>query len=283
MQGIDLHTHSTISDGSFTPEELVMLATEKQIHTLALTDHDSMDGIQRASIVAKQQQICLISGVEISTQWQRASTKKCYGVHIVALNMQNVEPLEYILQQQKYIRAERAKQICYKLSKITAYDAWEDALQLANGHPDHITRSHIAQALYNKGLVSRIQHAFDRYLKQGKPAYIPCEWVSFQQVIQTIHQSQGFAILAHPCDYDLSATNLRFLIELFAQCGGDAVELSPSSKPLSTRQMLDRCIAQHQLKVSIGSDFHGDHMPWRKLGNVPQPSPQHIGIWQLFR
>lgn len=283
MQGIDLHTHSTMSDGTLSPEDVVLLAKQKNVHLLALTDHDNMDGVHRASLVAKQQHIQFISGVEVSSQWQRPSTKKSYGVHIVALNMQQPDALLSLLEQQKSIRAERAKMICHKLQKITAYDVWEDCLQLTDGQADRITRSHIAQALLQRKAITRLQQAFDLYLKQGKAAYVPCQWADFQQTIDAIHHSQGFAILAHPAEYDLSATNLRYLIEIFAQAGGDAVELSAESKPLATRQMIDRCISQHQLKISVGSDFHGSHMPWRTLGKVPSIQAHHTGIWQDFR
>lgn len=282
MQGIDLHTHSTISDGALSPEDLVLLAKQKSIHTLALTDHDSMDGVQRAKIVAKQQQINLISGVEISTQWHRPNTKKTYGVHIVALNMQNPEPLYELLEQQKVIRAERAKTICEKLYKVTAYDAWQDVLDMVDGYAERVTRSHIAQALQQKNIVNRLQTAFDVYLKQGKPAYVPLQWVDMADVMTAIHNSQGFSVLAHPAEYDLSATNIRYMIDLFSQMGGHAVELSHHSKPLGTRQMINRCIQQHQLKISVGSDFHGSHMPWRVLGHVPEINAQQVGIWEMF-
>lgn len=101
MQGVDLHTHSNISDGTLTPELLVQAAIEKGIHTLALTDHDTMDGLKIAEQVAKNQPIQIISGVEISSQWARPSTQKSYGVHIVALNIKNPEPLEVLLAEQK--------------------------------------------------------------------------------------------------------------------------------------------------------------------------------------
>ena len=95
--------------------------------------------------------------------------------------------------------------------------------------------------------------------------------MGLKETIEVIHNSKGLAVLAHPTRYDLSATNTRYLIELFASCGGDAVELPPPVDPLSTRQMIDRMIDQHHLAVSIGSDFHGENMPWIKLGNTPKP------------
>ncbi|ENV18121.1 PHP domain-containing protein [Acinetobacter guillouiae] len=283
MQGIDLHTHSNISDGTLTPELLVQAAIEKSIHTLALTDHDSMDGLIQAEQFAKNQPIQIISGVEISSQWSRPETKKSYGVHIVALNMQNPEPLQQLLTQQKKIRAERAKQICDLLIPLIHQDIYAEVVAKVDGEPDRITRTHIAKTLVEKGFVQRAQQAFDKYIKEGKKAYVKFDGLGLAETIQVIHESQGFAVLAHPTRYDLSATNIRYLIEIFAQYGGDAVELPPAMEPASTRQMVDRMIAEHGLKVSVGSDFHGDNMPWIKLGNIPRVKEGQVGIWESFR
>lgn len=283
MQGIDLHTHSNISDGTLTPELLVQAAIEKSIHTLALTDHDSMDGLIQDEQFAKNQPIQIISGVEISSQWSRPETKKSYGVHIVALNMQNPEPLQQLLTQQKKIRAERAKQICDLLIPLIHQDIYAEVVAKVDGEPDRITRTHIAKTLVEKGFVQRAQQAFDKYIKEGKKAYVKFDGLGLAETIQVIHESQGFAVLAHPTRYDLSATNTRYLIEIFAQYGGDAVELPPAMEPASTRQMVDRMIAEHGLKVSVGSDFHGDNMPWIKLGNIPRVKEGQVGIWESFR
>jgi len=283
MQGIDLHTHSNISDGTLTPALLVEAAIEKGIHTLALTDHDSMDGLIQAEQFAKNQPIQIISGVEISSQWSRPATKKSYGVHIVALNMQNPEPLQRLLTAQKKIRAERAKEICELLIPLIHQDIYADIVAKVDGEPDRITRTHIAKTLVEKGIVQRAQQAFDKYIKEGKKAYVKFDGLGLAETIQVIHESQGFAVLAHPTRYDLSATNIRYLIELFAQHGGDAIELPPAIETASTRQMVDRMIAEHALKVSVGSDFHGDNMPWIKLGNIPHVKEGQIGIWESFR
>lgn len=282
MHGVDLHTHSNISDGTFSPQQLVDAAVEKLIHTLALTDHDTMDGLVLAEEAAKNHEIKIISGVEISSQWSRPATKKNYGVHIVALNIQKPEPLQKALNQQKKIRAERSKQICDLLLPLIGEDIYADVLTKVDNIPDRVTRTHIAKTLVEKGIVTRPQQAFDKYIKEGKKAYVKFDGLSLEDTVQVIHESGGFAVLAHPTKYDLSATNIRYLIEIFAKFGGDAVELPPAIEPSSTRQMVDRMIAEHGLKVSIGSDFHGDHMPWIKLGNVPSLKPGQIGIWESF-
>lgn len=282
MHGVDLHTHSNISDGTLSPGELVSAAIQQGIHTLALTDHDTMDGLALAEQAAQGQDLKIISGVEISSQWSRPATKKSYSVHVVALNMQNPAPLQALLEQQKQIREERAKQICDLLTPLIGQDIYNDVLLKVEGVADRITRTHIAKTLQEKGIVTRVQQAFDKYIKEGKKAYVKFDGLSLEDTIRVIHDSQGFAVLAHPTRYDLSATNIRYLIEIFAKYGGDAVELPPNIDPASTRQMVDRMIAEHGLKVSVGSDFHGENMPWIKLGNIPRVKEGQVGIWESF-
>lgn len=283
MFGVDLHTHTLISDGTFSPEQLVQAAVDLKIHTLAVTDHDTMDGLERAQNYAQDHDIQIISGVEVSSQWSRPNTKKSYGVHIVALNMQDETPIRAMLEQQKKVRAERAKVICQLLEKCIDFDIYPDVIAQVDGQADRVTRTHIAKALVEKNIVSRPQQAFDRFLKEGKKAFVKFEGMGLKETIETIHASQGFAVLAHPTRYDLSATNIRYLIELFAESGGDAVELPPNIEPTSTRQMVDRMIQQFGLAVSIGSDFHGDNMPWIKLGQTPRVHDGQKGIWESFK
>ena len=283
MFGVDLHTHSFISDGTLSPEQLVQAALDLKIHTLALTDHDTMDGLVLARKHAQDYDIQIISGVEISSQWSRPNTQKSYGVHIVALNMQDEAPIKTMLEKQKKVRAERAKLICELLEKCIGFDIYPEVLAKVDGFPDRVTRTHIAKTLVEKNIVSRPQQAFDRFLKEGKKAFVKFDGIGLKETIEVIHASQGFAVLAHPTRYDLSATNIRYLIELFAECGGDAVELPSSSEALSTRQMVDRMIEQFDLAVSIGSDFHGENMPWIKLGNTPKVNEGQTGIWERFQ
>lgn len=283
MHGVDLHTHSNISDGTLSPQQLVEAAAASFIHTLALTDHDTMDGLELAREAAKDHEIKIISGVEISSQWSRPATKKNYGVHIVALDVQNPEPLQQALEQQKRIRAERSKKICDLLIPLLGQDIYPDVVAKVDNIPDRVTRTHIAKTLVEKGIVTRPQQAFDKYIKEGKKAYVKFDGLGLEETIQVIHASGGFAVLAHPTRYDLSATNIRYLIEIFARFGGDAVELPPAVDPASTRQMVDRMIAEHGLKVSVGSDYHCDNMPWIKLGHIPAVKDGQVGIWESFR
>ncbi|MFB2538559.1 MULTISPECIES: PHP domain-containing protein [unclassified Acinetobacter] len=282
MLGIDLHMHSHFSDGELSPQQLVAMAQQRNITMMALTDHDSIDGNVIAENYAQQAGIRFIDGVEISAVWSRPSTKKSHSVHIVALNMQNLAPMQQLLAQQQQLRGERARLICEKLQKIIVHDILPDVRALVDGHDDRITRSHIAKVLLDKKIVSRQQQAFDQYLKEGKRAYVPFMGVTMADAIDIIHQSNGFAVLAHPTKYDLSATNIRYMVELFAQNGGDAIELPPAQENPNTRKMIDDLIAKYQLKVSVGSDFHGSHMQWLSMGNVAKLKDGQVGIWHSF-
>ena len=282
FQKVDLHSHSLYSDGQLSPFALLDLAREKQIDTFALTDHDTMEGSLLIESYAKDIGINLIRGVEISSYWQRPSTKKSYAVHIVALNMKNLAPMHALLEKQKQHRAERALLICEKLQHILKTDFLPEVRELVDGYDDRITRAHIAKVLVKRNVVTRLQQAFDRFLKEGKRAYVPFIGVEMADAIQIIHDSQGVTVLAHPTKYDLSATNIRYMIERFTEAGGDAIELPPSSESSATRLMIDRLIAQYDLNVSVGSDFHGSHMSWLHLGHVPQLKDGQVGVWECF-
>ena len=282
MIGVDLHTHSNVSDGELSPVELLHHAKQQNIQMLALTDHDSLDGNLLAAECAVDLAIRFIHGVEISSYWQRANAAKTHAVHIVALNMQNLAPMQQLLLRQQQLRAARASLICEKLQAILKTDFLPEVLALADGHLHRISRTHIAKVLFKQGVVSRLQQAFDRFLKEGRPAYVAFNGASMDEVLAVIKASQGVSVLAHPSKYNLSATNVRELIARFASAGGDAVELPAANEPPATRQMVDREIALHGLKVSVGSDFHGLHMPWRRLGAVPTAKANQYGIWQDF-
>lgn len=282
MQRMDLHTHSHFSDGTLSPTALIELAKLHDVSMLALTDHDSLDGLAEARLAAQQNNIQLIDGTEISSQWFRPNKQKANGVHIVALAPKDLTALQEFLKGQQQIRAARAEQICAKLAKLVKQDPWPDVLAMADGRAEGVTRAHIAQWLLQQHKVSKLQQAFDRYLKEGKPAFVPLSWANMEDVIHAIHDSGAQAVLAHPTKYDLSATHIRYLVGLFKSLGGDAVELPPINEPPATRGMIDYLINQHDLAVSVASDFHGPHMPWLKLGQVPTPKPEQRGVWENF-
>lgn len=287
---IDLHCHSTCSDGTYAPTEVVKRAHDAGVNVLALTDHDTLAGIDEARLAATTHDMMLINGVEISCEHtlsggygKNKSTKKI--IHVVGLDFVDRDKMQASLQQLQDSRATRGKRITEKLSELLAIDfdeLWQQVCAKAGGNPQAVGRAHIGQVLFERGEVKTVQQAFDKYLADNKPAYVPIEALSMAEGIALIHECGGKAVLAHPTRYQLSATRIRKLIKEFAQLGGDACELPSNSEPLSTRRMVDRSIAEHELSVSIGSDFHGSNMPWRRLGDVPTLTTDQRGIWKGF-
>jgi 3',5'-nucleoside bisphosphate phosphatase len=278
----DLHTHSYFSDGQLSPKDLVTAAHEAQVDILALTDHDTVDGLVEARQQAELLGIRLVDGVELSTQWTRPTTKRALSIHIVGLAMKDMAPLEQVLVAQKIIRARRAEMMCAKLEKITKRPAWDAVLALASGRAEGVTRGHLAQWLVNEKLINKPQQAFDRYLGEGKPAYVPLEWLSMADGVAAIVASGGQAVLAHPTRNNLTATALRQLLIDFKAAGGRSIELPAANEPPATRAMINRLVAQHEFHVSSASDFHGAHMMWNKLGHVPLLAEGQKGVWELF-
>tara|TARA_B100001179_G_scaffold90973_1_gene64472 strand:+ start:262 stop:1143 length:882 start_codon:yes stop_codon:yes gene_type:complete len=286
----DLHCHSTCSDGTYAPTEVVKRAHAAGINVLALTDHDTLVGIDEAREAANAYDIQLINGVEVSCEHtlsggygKNKSTNKI--IHVLGLDFTDREKMHATLQQLQDSRATRGQRITKKLSELLSIDfdeLWQAILDKAGGNPQAVGRAHIGQVLFERGEVKTVQKAFDKYLADNKPAYVAIEALTMQHGIELIHACGGRAVLAHPTRYHLSATRVRKLIGEFAQLGGDACELPATSEPISTRRMVDRSIAEHNLVTSIGSDFHGSNMPWRCLGDVPILNEDQRGIWELF-
>lgn len=285
MQRVDLHMHSRFSDGSLSPTALMQAAAAIKLDRVALTDHDTIDGLAEAREAAEQLGVDLINGIELSAQWLKTSThlaqnSRAVSVHIVGLGMTNLPQLDQALQQQQQVRAARGQLICQLLQPYIQRDAWPAVLAMADGQAERVTRAHIAEWLVQQGLVQRHQQAFDRWLGDKRVAHVPLQWMSMSDAVQLIHACGGQSVLAHPTRYGLSAAVLKRLVADFAACGGRALELPAFQAPPATRAMIDRLVAQYHLKVSTSSDFHGDSMPWIKLGNVPAIKVGQVGIWQ---
>ncbi len=281
---IDLHSHSTCSDGSHTPSELLQKAFAAHIDIFALTDHDTLAGLIDAKQQADTLGITLINGVEIScehtlTGGYGKNKAKDKIIHVLGLGFDDLDQMNATLGPIQDSRGKRGRLIVEKLATLTGFEVealWEAVLLQANGNAVAVGRAHIAQVLLQQKIVPTMQKAFDKYLADNKSAYVPIESLSMQATIALIHNCGGKAVLAHPTRYHLSATRVRKLIAEFAEFGGDACELPSRDEPISTRRMVDRQVAEHGLAVSIGSDFHGSSMPWRKLGDVPVLAPEQV-------
>lgn len=286
---IDLHSHSTASDGTYSPQALIDLAYRAGVRLFAITDHDTLSGFLSVDKQVLPSDFRLVSGVEIScTHTLTGGFGKNQAlnkiIHVVALDVMKVDTLQTWLLDIQNSRATRGLAIVQKLGDllpIVVDEFWQAILDKVGGNERAVGRAHIAQTMVSFGLVTSIQDAFDKFLADNKPAYVAIKTPSMSETIATIHACGGLSVLAHPTRYGLSATRTRRLITDFAELGGQACEL-PNNEPLSTCQMIDRELAKNNLLVSVGSDFHGTTMPWRRLGKVAKPKAGQVGVWEKF-
>lgn len=269
----DLHCHSTASDGVLSPSDVVRRAAENGVNVLALCDHDTVAGIDEARSAADEVSIELITGVEISTNWEGR------GIHIVGLNFDKTHPkMTALLAHQKHLREKRAVEIGEKLEKAGIPNAYEGAKALADGE---VTRAHYARYLVQIGKVSNDGQAFKRYLGQGKSAFVKAEWTDIPTAIDTIHAAGGLAIIAHPLRYEMSGKWVRKLMADFKDWGGDGMEMADCGTTKDQRQMLARWAAEFGFVGSVGSDFHFP-CGWVELGkNLAVPDGVKP-VWEMF-
>jgi hypothetical protein len=271
----DLHSHSIASDGALSPTELVKRAYEKGVTVLALTDHDTTNGLAEAQQAAAELGMRLINGIELSA----SHLNQC--LHIVGLNIDPNNPAlsEGIAQQQK-IRDLRAKQIAEKLEKKKIFGAYQFVTQAAgNGE---ITRSHFADFLLTHQHVTTQQEAFDRYLSKGKPAFVPTVWASLEETVAWIKAAGGVAVVAHPLRYKLSVKWMNRALAVFKQAGGQGIEVVTGRASLDEIRMSQQFAEKHQLYASAGSDFHAPDNLYLELGRLAAMPAGLKPVWELF-
>ncbi|WP_432209917.1 PHP domain-containing protein [Marinobacter alkaliphilus] len=273
---IDLHCHSTASDGALTPEDLVARAAEQGVSHLALTDHDTIAGLAQARARGQELGLSLISGVELSCVW------RSHTIHVVGLDFDEADPAFLkALAQQNENRWQRARLIADRLARLKVDGLLEKATALAGG--DVPGRPHFAQVLVNAEVVPKTAHAFKRYLGSGKPGDVKACWPELSEVVQWITDAGGIAVLAHPRKYRLTATRLRELTADFRRAGGRAIEVSVSGQSSGDLGFVAELARREQLLASQGSDFHFPGAPWCELGRIMKMPEGLEPVWHHFR
>ncbi|MGD8514067.1 MAG: PHP domain-containing protein [Granulosicoccaceae bacterium] len=268
---IDLHSHSTVSDGTLTPAALVAHARAQNLDVLALTDHDVVDGIQAAQQAAGSA-LYIVPGVEISVSW-RGQT-----VHIVGLHVDPEHPgLLQGLAGLREFRVWRAQEIARRLAKKGVPGALEGAQAWASG--SLIGRTHFARFLVEHGYCESLREVFKRYLVRGKPGYVPGQWASLEDAVGWIRDAGGVAVIAHPARYRLTATRLRALIADFQACGGEGLEVVSGSHSRDEVLAMAEHSRRHGLLASCGSDYHGPENPWVELGRLAALPEDLVPVW----
>lgn len=275
--GVDLHTHTTASDGQLSPAELLKLAAKNHTKLLAITDHDTIAGYLsvRETAASLAANCRLISGVEISTTWAGQS------IHIVGLNFNPAHlAIKTLLTAQTTARRQRCQIILDRLAKHQMPINWEELQQIA-GH-DGVGRPHIAQAMINKGYVNDMNKAFKKYLGAGKIGDVKSGWSGLSEVITAINDSGGVAVIAHPNKYKMTRMKLLRFIDEFIEMGGQGLEVISARQTADITEKYIKIANNKGLYASLGSDFHR-HTPYTPAVGALPTLPQHCTpIWQLF-
>lgn len=241
----DLHLHTTASDGRLTPREVVELVYSKGLRSMAITDHDTLQGYIEAKSYADTIGMDLLPGVELTTDY---NGREC---HILAYGFDlKSESMQSLFVDQRYKRKERASEIVRKLNKL-GFDLEMDEIRAESGKAT-ISRNHIADVMRQKSFVATRREAFDRYLFTGGPAYVQNEYISAIDAIDKVHECGGVCILAHPGHYYIFE-DLRY----FLNAGIDGLEYIHPSHNFQTQKKLKEYADNYQLLLTGGSDFHG--------------------------
>lgn len=260
MKAVDLHVHSNKSDGTFTPSQLVDYATEKGLSAFALTDHDTVDGLEEAISYAdkkrKENPLVpeVIPGIELSTEYQGKD------IHIVGLYIDYTsEKFNDTLKEFVASRDNRNRKMCTLLAEHGIDITYEKLLE---EFPDCvITRAHYARYMLNHGYIGSMTEAFDKYIGDHGPCYVPREKITPQDGISMILEAGGIPILAHPMLYRMSDSRLDELVALLTESGLMGIEaIYTTNTPTEERET--RLLAdKYHLLISGGSDFHGSNKP----------------------
>ncbi len=248
---IDLHTHSTASDGSLSPEELVGYAKRKGAAAVALTDHDTIEGVEKALTAGEKEGLEVIPGLEISAQYPGGT------MHILGYYIDPAEPnLNRELQQLQEARQERNPKIISKLQSLGISISFDQVKALAKGQ---IGRPHIAQVLFQSGAVSSLEEAFQKYLIKGAPAYVEKFRFSPQEAIALITRAGGIPVLAHPFTLNYSSLReLKNVIEELKGMGLKGVEVIYPEHTSDQTNAYFSLVKELKLIYTGGSDFHGN-------------------------
>jgi predicted metal-dependent phosphoesterase TrpH len=272
----DLHSHSTFSDGTLSPRDLVARAVQRGVAMLALTDHDDTGGIAEARLASRELGLKLIDGVEISVTW-RGQT-----IHIVGLGIDTANAeLQTGLAATRGGRNGRADKIVAAFDSLGIAGSHAGARDFA-ANKEMISRTHFARFLIKRGLVKDMKGAFRRYLGGGQPCFVPHQWATLGDAVKWINGSGGVAVVAHPGRYPFNTAQMRELFSEFRDVGGAAIEVVTSSHKPPQYAVFAAFAREFGLAASAGSDFHSPAESYYDLGSLPALPPGTVPVWQLL-
>ena len=262
---VDLHAHSTASDGTETPAGLVERAAEAGVSVLALTDHDTLEGLDAFRTAARERKLTAVGGAEVS------STLDGRRLHVVALGIREGAglPLLDLLDRMRRYRRERNQEMLSRLASIGCPLSLAEVESFAGG--EVVARPHFARAMVARGYVESVAAAFPRYLAEGAPGYVPKKKVALEEIVGAIHACRSLAVAAHPNTLvPDDASKLEQRLRIAAEAGMDGVEAFHPDVSQGLRLRVFECARKLGLLVSAGSDFHGRNKPDVMLARGPR-------------
>jgi predicted metal-dependent phosphoesterase TrpH len=272
----DLHCHSNVSDGLFTPTEVAQRAHRGGVTFWSLTDHDEVAGQAEARRTAEALGMRYVCGVEVSVTWASRT------VHVVGLGIDpQCQALVDGLYATRHGRMARAKAMGAELEKLGVPNAYEGALGYVS-NPDLISRTHFARYLVEKGYAASVSEVFERFLGDGKPGYVPHRWAALKDALEWINAAGGVAVMAHPGRYRYTRLEFDTLFGEFIDLGGKAIEVvTGSHTPDQYREYAD-VARRFGFEASRGSDFHEPGEDRIELGGLP-PLPSDLKpVWERW-
>lgn len=275
----DYHCHSTISDGSLTPDQLISRAHTFGVRQISLTDHDDFSGLKLARETAESCGINLINGVEISTTWYKKT------IHILGYGFNCEDKTFYKnLEIMRNTRIERAVRIEAELTKLGFPNTLIGAQKIA-GRDFPISRTHFARYLIKQGYCKNFPESMNKYLSDDAPAGVPHQWIDIPNAIEWIHNAGGVAFIAHPLRYKFpEGLDLIDLVKDFVSAGGDGLEVVYANHSPRQIEHLTEIAFKYNLGASGGSDFHSNDtsMGGVELGHIGQLPAKLIPLTRLI-
>lgn len=273
----DLHCHSVVSDGTLEPEALARRAHANGVELWALTDHDEVDGQERAAAAAQALGLDYLSGCEISVSFAGVT------VHIVGLGFDAGDAtLRAGLAATRGGRDARAREMSEGLARVGIRNAFEGALKYA-GNPALIARTHFARHLVDTGVCSDTNEVFRHYLTEGKPGYVPHRWAALGDAVRWITGAGGMAVIAHPGRYRFTPTEEYALFSEFVAHGGRGVEVVTGSHTSAEYGKYADMAVEFDLLASRGSDFHSPGESHTDLGSLPDLPGRLTPVWSALQ
>jgi predicted metal-dependent phosphoesterase TrpH len=270
---VDLHNHSYYSDGVLSPADVVRLAKEQDCDMFALTDHDTVDGLNEASNEAHKLGLRFVPGVEVSAMWNNMT------IHILGLGIDaNNKTLQAGLKQHQDFRQLRAEKMARGLGGAGVVGAMKKTQAIAK--TGMITRTHFAQMLIQEGICKDMRAVFRRFLTGKKPGGVGGKWAQYDEVIEWIHAAGGVAVLAHPLRYRMTNTKVKRMMSDLATNGCDAVEVVTGSSSVDEITLTNQWASELGLLASIGSDYHGWPNQRIHIGNLQNLPNADRAIWR---